>query len=117
MKGKVQAAQRLLQGVAAERNELRPIGLDLGQRVLLIKVADRLARLAPGVDSRFQRRVGQLAVQPRPRLEPLGLSVTLRRCMLVFDPAEDGTTSANRPLDPLLTGRRCLCGAARRAGR
>ena len=33
LKGKVQASQRLLQGVAAERNELGPIGLDVGQRV------------------------------------------------------------------------------------
>ncbi len=35
----------------------------------------------------------------------------------LFYPANHGTTSANRLLDPLLTGRRCLCDAARRAGR
>ena len=72
-KGQIQLTQRLLQGVAAERDELRPRGLDVGQRVLLIKVADRLARLAPGIDPLFQRRVGQLAVQPHPRLEPRSL--------------------------------------------
>ena len=74
LKGKVQAAQRLLQGMAAELHELRPIGLDLGQRVLLVVVTDRLARLAPGVDALFERRVVERAVQSRPRLEPLGLS-------------------------------------------
>ena len=70
LKGQIQPAQRLLQGMTAKRHELRPIGLDLGQRVLLLEVADRLPGLAPGVDALFERRVVQLAVQPRPGLKP-----------------------------------------------
>ena len=80
--------------------------------------------LAPGVDAIFQCRVVQLAVQTRSRLEMRrlrGIRVEFERDIAplhaVFYPDRHGTTSANRPLDPLLPGRLRLSDAARRAGR
>jgi hypothetical protein len=54
LKGQVQPAQCLLQGVT---DELRTIDLDRRQHVLLLVIADRPAGLAPGVNPLLGRRV------------------------------------------------------------
>ncbi len=59
--------------MATEFHELRAVGLDLRQDVLLVVVTDRHARLAEGIDALEQRAVIQLAVQADPRGQPLGL--------------------------------------------
>ena len=91
------------------------------QRRQLGQLLAHAARVGDGLSIVERRTVGNPEVHASSRADgaALGssLSVTLRRCILVFDPAERGTTSENRPLDPLLTGRRCLSDAARRAGR
>ena len=81
-KGQIETAQRLLQGMTAERDELGPVSLDLRQDVLLLVITDRLARFAPGVNAFFECRVGQLAVQSRPVIKPRrlrGIGIQLER--------------------------------------
>ena len=66
-KGQIEPAQGLFQGVAAKLHQLGAIGPDLRQDAMVVVVGDGLPGLAPGVDALFERRVVQLAVQPRAR--------------------------------------------------